>query len=975
MVKASKAKSLLDKLGRLDALRASDTFPRRHIGPTDEDIESMLATLGVSSLDALMDATIPESIRLRTAIDIPEPRGEHELVRDLRRLAERNRVFRSFLGMGYYDCITPPVIQRNVLENPGWYTQYTPYQSEIAQGRLEALLNFQTVVADLTGLPLANASLLDEATAAAEAMSMCLAIHGAKGAQPKTFFVSQDCHPQTIAVLETRARPLGIRVRVGSPQEDAVDDPDLFGVLLQSPSTDGAVRDLSDVIARAHAAGSTVVVATDLLALTLFRPPGEHGADIAVGSTQRFGASLGFGGPHAAFLATREEHARRMPGRMVGVSQDAEGRLAYRLALQTREQHIRRDRATSNICTAQVLPAILASMYAVYHGPEGLITIARRVHGLTATLARGLQRLMLDVGGESFFDTLKVRLPKDRAEEVHGDALHRQMNLRRFADGSVGISLDETTTADDVKALLEVFSGSAPLSFTVEDLADEIDLDPPAALARTSPLLSHPVFQRYHSEHELLRYMSRLQARDLSLTTSMIPLGSCTMKLNATTEMTPITWPGFAALHPFAPSDQAEGYHELFGQLEKWLGEITGLRGVSLQPNAGSQGEYAGLLVIHAYHQSRGQGERDVCLIPVSAHGTNPASAVMAGFRVVPVACDAQGNVDIDDLEAKAAEQHDSLGALMITYPSTHGVFEEGVQRICEIVHAHGGQVYMDGANMNAQVGLTRPSDMGADVCHLNLHKTFCIPHGGGGPGMGPICVAEHLAPFLPGHPLSAVGGEKAIGPVSEAPYGSPSILPISWAYIALMGAKGLTKATQVAILNANYMAKRLERHYRILYTGKNGRVAHEFILDGRPFKKSAGIEVEDIAKRLMDYGFHAPTVSWPVAGTLMIEPTESESKSELDRYCDALISIREEIRDIEEGRADRENNVLKNAPHTAQAVTADVWDRPYSREQAAFPAPWVREHKFWASVARIDNAYGDRHLMCSCPPKEDYKS
>ncbi len=969
MIKTSKSKGPSSASGLPEMLGASDTFPRRHIGSSDEDIATMLGTLGISSLDELMDATIPEGIRLRSSIDIPEARGERQLIDALHQLAERNRVFRSFQGMGYHDCITPPVIQRNILENPGWYTQYTPYQSEIAQGRLEALLNFQTMVADLTGLPLANASLLDESTAAAEAMGMCMAIHGAEGTKQKVFFVSEDCHPQTIAVLETRAQPLGIRIQVGSPGAADFTDADLFGVLLQYPGTDGVVRDPSDAIARAHAGGATVAVATDLLALTLLRPPGECGADIAVGSTQRFGVPLGFGGPHAAFLATREEHARRVPGRIVGVSQDAEGRPAYRLALQTREQHIRRDRATSNICTAQVLPAILASMYAVYHGSEGLIAIARRVHGLTAALARGLERLKLDVGRELFFDTLKVRLPADRAEAVHRNARSRGMNLREFEDGSVGVSLDETTTADDVRPLLEVFSGSAPASFTVEELADEMNSEIPSPLARTSPFMTHEAFHRYHSEHELLRYMHRLETRDLSMTTSMIPLGSCTMKLNATTEMTPITWPGFAALHPFAPADQTEGYQELFAELEKWLGEITGLGGVSLQPNAGSQGEYAGLLVIHAYHQSRGQGGRNVCLIPVSAHGTNPASAVMAGFKVVAVACDAKGNIDIDDLEAKAAEHSQSLGALMITYPSTHGVFEEGIQRICEIVHTHGGQVYMDGANMNAQVGLTRPGDMGADVCHLNLHKTFCIPHGGGGPGMGPICVAEHLAPFLPGHPLATMGGEQAIGPVSEAPYGSPSILPISWAFIALMGAKGLTRATEVAILNANYMAKRLEGHYGILYTGKNGRVAHEFILDGRPFKKSAGIEVEDIAKRLMDYGFHAPTMSWPVAGTLMVEPTESESKSELDRYCDALIGIRNEIREIEEGRADRENNVLKNAPHTAHAVTADVWNRPYSREQAAFPAPWVREHKFWPPVARIDNAYGDRNLMCTCPP------
>ena len=961
MIKASKAEDLLS---------TTDTFARRHIGPSDKDIETMLGSLGVSSLDGLIDATVPESIRLRAPLDIPAERGEHELQGEMRRMADRNRVFRSFLGMGYHDCVTPPVIQRNILENPGWYTQYTPYQSEIAQGRLEALLNFQTLVADLTGLPLANASLLDGATAAAEAMSMCLAIHGAK---QRVFFVAENCHPQTIAVLETRGLPLGIRIQVGSPEDADFGDPELFGVLLQYPGTDGLISDYSGVIERAHAGNATVVVATDLLALTLIRPPGELGADIAVGSTQRFGVPLGFGGPHAAFLSTREEYARRVPGRIVGVSQDADGQSGFRLALQTREQHIRRDRATSNICTAQVLPAILASMYAVYHGPEGLLSIARRVQGLTAVLARGLERLGLDVRGGPFFDTLKVTSPPERSQKIHQAARDRHINLRSFEDGSVGVSLDETTTTHDLSALFEVFSSSDSIPFTIEDLADDIDPALPANLARTSAFLTHEVFHRFHSEHELLRYIHRLQARDLSMTTSMIPLGSCTMKLNGTTEMTPITWPGFSGLHPFAPADQAEGYAELFAQLENWLAEITGLGAVSLQPNAGSQGEYAGLLVIHAYHKSRGEGHRNVCLIPVSAHGTNPASAVMAGFKVVPVACDEQGNIDVGDLKTKASQHADSLGALMVTYPSTHGVFEESIREVCEIVHTHGGQVYMDGANMNAQVGLTRPGDMGADVCHLNLHKTFCIPHGGGGPGMGPICIAKHIAPFLPGHPMTSMGGEHAIGPVSEAPYGSPSVLPISWAYIALMGAKGLTKATQVAILNANYMARRLEGHYGILYTGKNGRVAHEFIIDGRPFKKSAGVEVEDIAKRLMDYGFHAPTMSWPVPGTLMIEPTESESKVELDRYCDALIGIREEIRAIEEGRADRESNVLKNAPHTARAVTADVWDRPYSREQAAFPAPWIREHKFWPPVARIDNAYGDRNLMCTCPPMETY--
>ncbi len=961
MIRTSKSRELLSR---------GDSFVDRHIGPSDTDIDKMLEPLGLSSLDALMDATVPASIRMKTTLDLPTPRGEYELMIALRELAGRNKVLRSLIGMGYYDCVVPTVIQRNILENPGWYTQYTPYQAEIAQGRLEALLNFQTMVADLTGLPLTNASLLDEATAAAEAMHMCLAIDRT---DKNIFFVADDCHPQTIAVLETRAEPLGVELRVG-PADDG-DFQGCIGILLQDPTTDGRIRDYNEVVARARTAGALVVMATDLLALTLLRTPGELGADIAVGSTQRFGVPLGYGGPHAAFLATREEHARRVPGRIVGVSKDAEGRLAYRLALQTREQHIRRDRATSNICTAQVLPAIMASMYAVYHGPEGLIQIARTVHGLTAVLAEGLRRLRLDPGSDPFFDTLRVKTDKSASAKLHRAANETGFNLRGYPDGSVGVSLDETTTPSDVAMLFEVFSGSSSVPFTIEEIADEIDAELPASLTRTSPFLTHGVFRRYHSEHELTRYVYRLQSRDLSMTTSMIPLGSCTMKLNGTTEMTPITWSEFAGLHPFAPADQAEGYRELFEQLEAWLSETTGFAGVSLQPNAGSQGEYAGLLVIHAYHQSRGEGHRNVCLIPVSAHGTNPASAVMAGFKVASVACDGEGNIDVADLEAKAAKHHDTLGALMITYPSTHGVFEESVRQVCDIVHAHGGQVYMDGANMNAQLGLTRPADIGADVCHLNLHKTFCIPHGGGGPGMGPIGVAEHLVPFLPGHPVTGLGGEQSIGPVSAAPHGSPSILPISWSYIAMMGAAGLTKATQVAILNANYMAKRLEGHYGVLYTGKNGRVAHEFILDGRPFKKSAGIEVEDIAKRLMDYGFHAPTISFPVPGTLMVEPTESESKEELDRYCDALISIREEIQAIEEGRADRSDNVLKNAPHTVHVVTADTWSHPYSREQAAFPAPWVREHKFWPPVARIDNAYGDRHLVCTCPPMDSYDS
>ncbi|MGH9334848.1 MAG: aminomethyl-transferring glycine dehydrogenase, partial [Vicinamibacteria bacterium] len=812
-------------------------------------------------------------------------------------------------------------------------------------------------VADLTGLPLANASLLDEATAAAEAMTMSL---GMTRGDHRRYFLAEDTHPQTIAVVEGRAKPLGVDVVVGPTSSIDLDFPGLFGILLSYPTTDGRIEDYEALIRSAKEKGVTVTVATDLLALTLLRSPGELSADIAVGNTQRFGVPMGAGGPHAAFLATREEHARRMPGRIVGVSRDAQGRPAYRLAIQTREQHIRRDKATSNICTAQVLLAIMASTYAVYHGPEGLVAIAHRVHGLTALLAFGLRRKGHDVGQKPFFDTLRVAMKPAEGERAVKEALEVGINLRSYDGGDVGIALDETTTLADVEQLLSVFAGKAtPIGLLIEEASFEL----PTPHRRTSVFLTHEVFHRYHSEHELLRYLHRLQARDLSMTTSMIPLGSCTMKLNATTEMIPLTWPEFAAPHPFAPLDQLQGYAQLFRDLEKWLQEITGFAAVSLQPNAGSQGEYAGLLVIRAYHESRGEAGRNICLIPVSAHGTNPASAVMAGFRVVVVDCDERGNVDLEDLEKKAGAHRAELGALMITYPSTHGVFEKEIRKICDVVHARGGQVYMDGANMNAQVGLTAPGIIGADVCHLNLHKTFCIPHGGGGPGMGPIAVAAHLAPFLPGHPLTQVGGEKAIGPVSAAPYGSPAILTIPWAYIRLMGGDGLTDATRVAILNANYMAKRLEAYYPVLYRGERGRVAHEFILDCRPLKKNSGVEVEDVAKRLMDYGFHAPTMSFPVAGTLMIEPTESESKQELDRFVDALISIREEIRDIEEGRADRKDNLLKNAPHTASAIVSSEWSHPYSREAAAFPAPWLREHKFWPPVARIDNPYGDRNL------------
>jgi glycine dehydrogenase len=952
-----------DRLPAAPSLAPTDGFVSRHIGPDEAEVAQMLERLGRPSLDALIEETVPADIRLRRPLALPPARGEHELLADLRALAAKNQVFRSFIGMGYHDCLVPAVIHRNVLENPGWYTAYTPYQAEIAQGRLEALLNFQTMVADLTGLPLAGASLLDEATAAAEAMHMCRALAGPGG---NTFFVAEECHPQTLAVVRTRARSLGIEVRVGRAESLDLSGGDVFGVLLQYPTTDGRVVDHSGLIRRAHDAGALVAVATDLLALTMLRPPGEFGADIALGSSQRFGVPMGYGGPHAAFLSTKDDYKRQMPGRIIGVSKDAEGHVAYRMALQTREQHIRREKATSNICTAQVLLAVMASMYAVYHGPDGLKRIARRVHALASALAEGLRRLGLDVGGEPFFDTLRVRLDRAAGEKAIAAARQRRMNLRAYDDGSVGVALDEATSAEDVGALLAAFAGGRRVP-AVEELAGS-SAELPAPVARTSGFLTHDVFNRHHSEHEMLRYMRMLESRDLSLTTSMIPLGSCTMKLNGTTEMLPVTWPEFASLHPFAPADQARGYQELFAQLEAWLAEITGFAAVSLQPNAGSQGEYAGLLAIRAYHESRGEGHRNVCLIPVSAHGTNPASAAVAGFKVVAVACDTSGNIEVEDLRAKAQQHARELGALMVTYPSTHGVFEESIREVCQVVHEHGGQVYMDGANMNAQVGLTRPGDIGADVCHLNLHKTFCIPHGGGGPGMGPIGVARHLAPFLPGHPVTGLGGAQSLGTVSAAPYGSPSILTISWMYIALMGPEGLKRASEVAILNANYMAKRLEGHYEMLYTGRGGRVAHEFIADARPFKRGADVEVEDIAKRLMDYGFHAPTMSFPVAGTLMIEPTESEAKGELDRYCDALISIREEIRAIEEGRADRKDNVLKRAPHTARVVSADAWNRPYPREQAAFPAPWTRQHKFWPAVARIDNVYGDRNLFCSCP-------
>jgi glycine dehydrogenase len=955
----------------MNPLAYTDSFERRHIGPSPDDLTQMLKLLGFDSLDELIDATIPATIRMQRPLHLESARSEYELLQELREIAQENHVYRSFIGMGYYNCITPPVIQRNILENPGWYTQYTPYQPEISQGRLEALLNFQTLVSDLTGLEIANASLLDEGTAAAEAMSMSYSL---SKTESKTFWVSEACHPQTIEVVKTRALPLGIEVLVGDHQTFQFEQP-VFGVLLQYPASDGAIYDYQEFCDRAHTTGALVTVAADLLSLTLLKPPGEFGADIAVGNTQRFGVPLGYGGPHAAYFATKEAFKRQLPGRLVGVSRDVHGHPALRLALQTREQHIRRDKATSNICTAQVLLAIIASMYAVYHGAEGLRQIAERIHCMTGILAEGLQKLGYELGSEPYFDTLRVRVPAGRAKDVIRRAHSHQINLRQIDAQTFGISLDETVSSDDLLALFQIFAGEQIAHFTPEDVLSHCPTPCfPENLRRTSPYLTHPVFNSYHSETELLRYMYRLQSKDLSLATAMIPLGSCTMKLNATSEMVPITWPEFSQIHPFAPLDQTKGYQILFEQLEEWLAEITGFAGISLQPNAGSQGEYAGLLVIRKYHEARGEGDRTVCLIPQSAHGTNPASAVMAGMQVVAVACDSNGNIDVADLKAKAEQYKDKLSALMVTYPSTHGVFEESIREICDIIHASGGQVYMDGANMNAQVGLCRPADFGADVCHLNLHKTFCIPHGGGGPGMGPIGVAKHLVPFLPQHPVIAVGGKQGIGPISAAPWGSASILPISWVYIALMGAEGLKKATQVAILNANYIAKRLEGHYPVLYKGKNGLVAHECIIDLRQFKKTAEIEVDDIAKRLIDYGFHPPTVSWPVAGTIMVEPTESESRQELDRFCDAMIAIREEIREIEEGKADRKDNLLKNAPHTVFALTTDEWTHPYSRQRAVYPDAWTRENKFWAAVGRIDQAYGDRNLVCTCPPMEAYQ-
>jgi glycine dehydrogenase len=948
------------------SLRSTDHFADRHIGPSETEIQDMLQTIGVSSLDELIDETVPKSIRMKGEMNLPAALTERELLQKATQLAGKNQVFRSFIGMGYSGTVTPPVIQRGIIENPSWYTQYTPYQAEIAQGRLEALLNFQTMVIDLTGMEIANASLLDEGTAAAEAMMM-LHRQSRKGDR-NVFFVSEDCHPQTIAVVETRAIPLGIEVVVGNHRDFAFGDT-CFGGLVQYPASDGAVYNYADFCAKAHANDSFVVVAADLLSLTLLESPASFGADVVVGSTQRFGVPVGFGGPHAAYFATSDKFKRQIPGRIIGVTVDTDGKPALRMALQTREQHIRRDKATSNICTAQVLLAVVASMYALYHGPRGLKAIATRISDSTRLLAKALGSIGLNVRHSDVFDTLRVDV--DAAEIIRKHALNARINLRYFEDGSVGIALDETVTAQDLADLIEIFGGSDGLDM-VESLAAEMKSGYNGDLQRKSDYLTHPVFSSHQSEAALTRYMHKLSKKDLSLTTSMIALGSCTMKLNAVAELMPITMPAFNQLHPFAPAQQAEGYHEMMGELRTWLNEITGFQATSLQPNSGASGEYAGLLVIRAYHESRGDTKRHICLIPSSAHGTNPASAVMAGMTVVVVACDNQGNIDVNDLNLKAAAAGDALSALMITYPSTHGVFEETVSDICDTIHRYGGQVYMDGANMNAQVGLCRPGDIGADVCHLNLHKTFAIPHGGGGPGVGPICVAGHLAGFLPGHPISETGG--STGPVSAAPFGSASVLLISWAYIAMLGSKGLKKSTQVAILNANYMAEKLKGHYEVLYKGSHGRVAHEYILDLRALRQHTELTEVDVAKRLMDYGFHAPTMSWPVLGTVMVEPTESENQAELDRFVEAMISIRGEIQEVMDGRVDAAQSVLSNAPHTAALVMSDNWDKGYSREKAAFPASWSHENKFWPTVRRVNDAHGDRNLVCSCLPLEAYQ-
>ena len=954
----------------------SEKFESRHNAPDTAQIAEMLKVVKVKSVDELIDQTVPANIRLKKALNLPKAQSEYEFLNGFKKLVSKNKIYTSYIGTGYYNCITPGVILRNVLENPGWYTAYTPYQAEIAQGRMEALINYQTMIIDLTGMEIANASLLDEATAAAEALHL---LHASKKGSKKDahkFFVDENTFPQVIDLLKTRSAPIGVELVVGDVSKLDITDANLFGVYIQNPTNNGDIKDYTAFIAAAHEKELYVVVGADLMSLLLVKSPGEMGADVVVGCSQRFGVPMGFGGPHAAFFATKDEFKRQMPGRIIGISQDAQGNPGYRMALQTREQHIRREKATSNICTAQVLLSVMASMYAVYHGPEGLKKIAGKIHGLAKLLETGLKTLGLKQVNENYFDTLKIAVTDKKA--IEREAIKHEVNFRYFADNHVGISIDETTSVENIKTIIEIFAKTAPsprLPKADIPLPGERGRGEgtwPTSLIRTIPFLTHPVFSTHHSEHEMLRYIKKLESKDLSMVHSMISLGSCTMKLNATSEMIPVTWPEIGNIHPFAPGDQTKGYTEMITNLEIWLKEITGFTGVSLQPNSGAQGEYAGLLVVRAYHQSRGDHHRNIALIPSSAHGTNPASAVMAGMEVVVTKSDAEGKVDLADLKAKAEQYKDNLACLMVTYPSTHGVYEEAITEICEMIHKNGGLVYMDGANMNAQVGLTSPANIGADVCHLNLHKTFCIPHGGGGPGMGPICCNDKLKPFLPGHAVVKTGGEKAITAVSAAPWGSASILAISYAYIAMMGGEGLTNATKLAIFNANYIKERLSLHYKILYTGTHGRCAHEMIVDCRDFKKF-GVEVEDIAKRLMDYGFHAPTVSFPVAGTLMIEPTESEPKAEMDRFVDALIEIRNEIREVEEGKVDKENNVLKHAPHTVAVITADAWTRPYSRQKAAFPLPFVKEGKFWPSVSRVDNAYGDRNLICSCLPMEMY--
>ncbi len=947
-----------------------ESFQSRHIGPDANERDEMLKAIGARSLNELIDQAIPSRIRLAHPLNVPPGQSEYDYLTALRDVAARNQLFKSYIGLGYYDCVTPSVILRNVLENPGWYTPYTPYQAEIAQGRLEGLLNFQTMVCDLTGMQVANASLLDEATAAAEAMTM---LHRVSKSPASRFFVSDTCFPQTIDVMRARAEPLGIELVIGDWNTVAFTS-EFYGAIVQTPDEAGSVHDLRDFIARAERSGVMVAVGSDLLSLALLAPPGEMGADVVFGNSQRFGVPLGYGGPHAAFFATTEKCVRQVPGRIIGVSVDAHGSTAYRMALQTREQHIRREKATSNICTAQALLANIAGFYAVHHGPKGLTAIARRVHGYAEHLERELAKVGVAQRNEFFFDTLRLEPPAGSIDRIHQAAIDARLNFRYRPDGAINVAIDETTNLADLERIVKVFAavtGAVPV--WVDPSPQDLVLNYPAELARTSAFLTHPVFNSHHSETQMMRYIRSLERKDVGLDTSMIPLGSCTMKLNAASEMLPVTWPEFSKLHPFVPVEQAAGYQHIFRELESTLAEITGFAAVSLQPNAGSQGEFAGLMVIRKYHQHWGESRRDVVLIPASAHGTNPASAVMAGMRVVVVASTSDGNIDIDDLKAKAVEHRDALAALMVTYPSTHGVFEESIQDVCAIVHENGGQVYMDGANMNAQVGLTTPAAIGADVCHLNLHKTFSIPHGGGGPGMGPIAVAKHLAPFLPGHPVIKTGGDHAIPAIAAAPWSSASILLISYGYMKMLGGDGMTDATRYAILNANYIKSRLEPYYPVLYTRENGRVAHEMIFDLRQLKQTSAIDETDVAKRLMDYGFHAPTVSFPVAGTLMVEPTESEPKEELDRFCDAMIAIRGEIQAVIDGKADARDNVLKNAPHTAAAVSADEWPHVYSREQAAYPLPFVRAHKFWPSVGRIDNPYGDRNLMCSCPPVEAF--